>query len=214
MDFQITLRDSVEADFPAVHRYFLEHHSAYNKARGDHLMLTRIKAHRFVIIEQAGAIVGVAGTFRHGPHGIYREAGATRITLNGFGLQKVTHYARALHEHITAPGYRVYFGTVVDSNARSKHNMESVGFVAWPSPDQGLVKPRRCLVEADRKIDFYLLPKARLADHAKALITLAADPTLSRQDRTRPGRRETARLSLRLEILERHREAVERIAGL
>ena len=214
---QVTLRDSArdsaEPDFSDVRRFFLANHSDYNKARGDHVLLERIEEHHFVIIEQAGAIVGVAGTFRHGRNGVYREAGATRITLNGFGLQKLTHYARSLHEHILEPGYQAYYSTVLDANHPSKHNMEQVGFVDWPDPPGELVAHRGAMVAPERKVDYMRLPDGCLADHAQALLALAAKPLLSRDDRAHPGQYETARLTLKLEILERHRAEVARIAG-
>ncbi|MEM7226451.1 MAG: hypothetical protein AAF495_25995 [Pseudomonadota bacterium] len=210
---EVTLRDSTERDFAAVKRFFLDNHSDYNKTRGDHLLLERIEAHHFVIIERAGAIVGVAGTFRHGPGGIYREAGATRITLNGFGLQRVTHYARSLHEHLLEPGYRDYYSTVVDANEASKHNMAKVGFVDWPDPPDGLSKQRSAAVAPDKRIDFMRLPEACLSAHAKALLALLADPHLQRHERADPARRETARLHVKLAILERARAEVERLAA-
>ena len=191
--------------------YFLAHHSAYNKARGDPVLLDRIEQHRFVMIEQDGVgLVGVAGTFRHGA---FREAGATRITLNGFGLQKVTHYARSLHEHIVGPPPDVYYATVIDSDRRSLENMEQVGFVPWTDPDPQLVSHRTAMAEPERVVDFLRLPQARLADHARALLDLEATPVLHRPDRTRPGRLEAARLTLDLEVLSRHRDSITRFAG-
>ncbi len=209
---EVTFRDSAEEDLPAVKRYFLDNHSDYNKARGDHVLLERIQAHHFVIIERTGAIVGVAGTFRHGPGGIYREAGATRITLNGFGLQRVTHYARSLHEHLLEPGYQAYYSTVVDTNEASKHNLAKVGWVDWPDPPVQLAEHRSTMVAADRRIDFMRLPETRLAEHAKALLALAAQPQLQRHDRTHPNRQDTAHLDLKLAVLERALPALERLA--
>ena len=209
---QITFRDSTEADFPDVRRFFLANHSDYNKARGDLVLIERIGQHHFVIIEQAGQVVGVAGTFRHGPNGIYREAGATRITLNGFGLQKLTHYLRSLHEHLLEPGYQAYYSTVLDANHPSKHNMAAVGFVDWPDPPAALIAHRGAIVTPARKVDFMRLPDRCLVDHAEALLALAAEPVLSRDDRAHPGRRETARLTFEIEVLARCRSEIARLA--
>ncbi len=214
MSLEVTIRNSIGDDFQEVKRYFLDNLSDYNVARSDDVLLERIGQRKFVIIEQRGVgFVGVSGTFDYGEDGDYREAGATRITLNGFGFQRILHYARALHEFILDYSYAAYFGTVVDGNTRSIRNIESIGFEKWPDPDPLLVAEKAKASKPGRKVEYYRLPNARLVDHAVALLQLEANPVLQRPDRNKPGAFETARLTLDLEILNEHHPVVEQIAG-
>lgn len=124
MSFTVTIRNTTEADFKAIRQFFLDNPSEYNLARSDEVLLERIGQRKFVIVEQNNVgLVGVSGTFDHGPDGEFCEAGATRIILNGFGFEKVLHYARSLHEFILDYSYTDYFSTVVDNNTKSISNL-------------------------------------------------------------------------------------------
>jgi hypothetical protein len=149
MSLSVTIRNTTEADFETIKRYFLDNSSEYNSVRSDDILLERVSDRKFVVIEQNGVgIVGVSGTFDHGEDGKYREAGATRITLNGFRFQRVLHFARSLHEFILDYSYTGYFSTVVDSNEGSINNLEAVGFERWSHPDTRRLLPRRPLYQS------------------------------------------------------------------
>ncbi len=176
--------------------------------------MDRVSDRKFVVIEQDGVgIVGVSGTFDHGKDGEFREAGATRITLNGFNFQRVLHYARSLHEFILDYSYTGYFSTVVDSNEGSINNLEAVGFERWSHPDPALVAAKAALSKPGRVVEYIHLTNEALVSHARELLEIEESPSLRRPNRSKPGEFETVDILLDLEILNEHHPVVEQIAS-
>ena len=63
MSLDITIRNSVEDDFQAVKRYFLDNLSDYNVARSDDVLLERIGQRKFVIICTAPGFLDTSLSF-------------------------------------------------------------------------------------------------------------------------------------------------------
>ena len=211
------IRHATPIDLFIVKKFYADNAHAYNAARSDDLLLNTIQQNRKMLILQgpSGEVLGATAVFDL-LDGRFREAGATRITLNGFRIQRIFHHLRAVHEHVMDHDYEAYFSTVVVSNKQSINNLEAVGFEMWDAPAPDLVRYKKALAEAQGRtsqIAYYRLPEKKLTVFAREILSMIDNGTLTRESRTTPGATESIELKLDVEIARYHRPVLERLAN-
>jgi hypothetical protein len=97
---EVRIWQATSLDMHDVTAFYEANRHENNKERGDDELLRAVRIDRkLVLASHDNVIVGSSAVFEF-LDGRFREAGATRIVLNGFGLQKVLHYVRAIHEFL------------------------------------------------------------------------------------------------------------------
>ncbi len=219
---KITVRSSVEADFPAIKAFIDTYQHEYNARRDDATLLAMIKRRYFLLfhvsippVDTAETLVAVSGLFEHGDEGQWIEAGATRVILNGFGLQRLATDLRALTAVVTNSDLQEIFATVVDGNATSRANLEACGFEPW-TPPQALVEEKKRLHSGmgagSRVVDYFHLPGARLPEKARRVLEMADNGRTLHRKARHPADDTEARLVFEADAVTFYREALEELA--
>ena len=209
------LRHATPIDKKRIDEFYKKNAHTHNIERGDNILLKAIRDNRkmFIVEEEGGEIVGASAVFNH-LNGRFREAGATRIILNGFKLQQYFHSARAVHEYIMDADYNEYFSTVVAGNNRSIRNVEAAHFEHWRTPDSSLVTAKKRLASKYKRntdIVYYRLPLIAIKKHAKTLLSMKDGIELFRQSYEKKGESERIFLKFDLESLNYHQPIVEKL---
>lgn len=164
---KLTIRHATGRDFESILAFYESTRSPLNCPRNEEVFHSAIKDdRRMVIAEVEGEIVGASGVFGH-LQGDYREVGATRVTLNGFGLQRLLYAVSIVHEVLVDDTYDFIYCTVLRDNASSIHNIRKAAFVEWNDPCEALVAEKRRLAEETGRSSDVLYFK--LADTGPAL---------------------------------------------
>jgi hypothetical protein len=204
MSRTLVIRQATSRDLPKVLHFYAQHSHPNLKARGDEAMIQAAREDRkLVLVLDGSEVVGAAATFEH-LDGDYHEAGAARIIINGYGLQKVLVWARTIHTFLMDPPRGEYFSVVRDTEGadaqRSKTALLKCGFEPWsdvPAEVRALKQPGRA---------FFRLPREALVEHAKDLLDVRG------AHRTSSTGQSPIQLDLQLESINYYRDAVERIS--
>ena len=142
-----------------------------------------------------------------------KEAGSTLIreSHRSFGIHKVFHWARSLHEHILdRGGFDTYFSSIRCPNERSERSMARVGFEVWDNPPKSIreKKERNFVAKAGEYLQFYRLPRHVLREHARELLTIEHDRHVAR---IIDGKDEIVELHFALQLTERYRHILQDI---
>lgn len=145
-----------------------------------------------------------------------KEAGSTLIkeTHRSFGLHKVFHWVRSLHEFILdRGGFQIYFSSVRVPNERSERSMLRAGFEQWSEAPKALFDEKTNALPqgASDRIELYRLPISALQEHAQNLLALEHERVVHR---TKDEKDETIEITLAVQILERYRSVVKNIADV
>lgn len=216
---RIEIRNSISADYAQVHLFLQNHPHPYNSRREDHVLLERVRNHKFILFfshaNGSPELVGVSGIFEHGDEGQWREAGATRIILNGFGLQRIATAVRALHEFILDPEFEAFFATVVDGNTRSASNLRAMGFEDW-APLPALIDAKKALHRRqgafDRKVDYFIMRMESLPDLAAQTLDWDRPGFVVTREARQEGDATRALLMMQVDVVQRYRDVLEQIA--
>lgn len=140
MDQPLTCRittlgsDDIGEETERLVKYYKANSDIGNRVRDPLQLIHTVKKKKFYIVEdEYGSIHGVAACFDF--FGRYKEAGGTRITKNGFNLQKILHWCRSINEVFIEPPDEKYFSIIAEWNDRSIRNTEGCGFRRWDPDD-------------------------------------------------------------------------------
>jgi hypothetical protein len=161
----------------------------------------------------AGAVYDVIATLGTGGSVILKEAGGSNVkeAYRGFGIHKIFHAARALHEYILdRGGFEHYFGAIVMPNDPSVKNIRKFGFQPWPDPPLSLVIERLPYAQSEEGIAYFRLFEEQLHTHADYLLKLDALGHISRKH-PETGALEQVELILSIETIKRYKPILEAI---
>lgn len=140
-----------------------------NRLRDPLEMVETMKDGAFYLIEDSERnIVGASASFYY--YDSFVEAGGTRITLGGYGLQKIFHWVRLLDFKIFEQKNTTYCSLVADWNENSIRNIEKTGFSEWsPSNAELTMIGKTTSDHEDRKaIRYYKMPQDKIEAAADA----------------------------------------------
>jgi hypothetical protein len=161
----------------------------------------------------ASAVYTVRCAEADGTSLVLKEAGGSNVHLDyrGFGVHKIFHCIRGLHEHfLDTGGFSTYFGAIITPNNPSEKNIRRMGFEVWENPPGSLVEIRNAYCDNGQKINFYKLPAASLPTMARTLI---ADSVRGSLTKSSNGDYETVELELRVELFKRYKSLLEKVAS-
>jgi hypothetical protein len=145
---------------------------------------------------------------------ILKEAGSSLITeeYRGFGIHKIFHSIRILHEYITDKGgFTEYFCSIRVPNERSVENALKSGFQKWEDAPQFLQLDRNSSLRADQKIEFYRFnPDENIAKHAESILFHDEWHTMERADKI-TGAVECVEIHLSVELNKKYRPLLQAI---
>jgi hypothetical protein len=227
---KIEVRNSHATDVDPV-LAFLEanpHPNLINRDRDT--IAQQVANRRFILIhgqseslDPAPALLGVAGLFPHnrtlgpadgGAEPAWRELGATRIILNGFGLHKLAIAARVAHDLALTPGAEAQFSVLRDHDIGATATHITAGFSPWtPPPVLAQRWAQECSVMAKPDAhglvgyQFLALPRVAAAQLIHFLLRCnAPDFMLIRPASRRHGAAQAAHLNLALDCLRTHHQ--------
>ncbi|WP_139210120.1 hypothetical protein [Palleronia pelagia] len=122
------MEDGVDpAIFERVFDFYASNKHNFNAERDPMELLDSLGNGSAVYIEGPNKeLVAASLTFRHSAR--LTEMGGTRVTLNGFGLQKPMKWYQAVSDHLFRPPEDMYFAVVTKGNIGSKKNILRCGF--------------------------------------------------------------------------------------
>ncbi|MEO0875967.1 MAG: hypothetical protein AAFY48_15330 [Bacteroidota bacterium] len=151
-----------------------------------------------------------------GGRAVLKEAGSSLIKKShrGYGLHKVFHWLRSLHEHILDKGgFEEYFSAVRAPNPISERSLIRTGFEPWESAPPHLMELKQSALpdDSDATIEIFRLPLEALQTHAKELLAFELEHVASKNGN---GDTDAVEVYLAVQILERYRPVVQAIADL
>lgn len=159
----------------------------------------------------ASAAYTVVESLESGGRTTLKEAGSSLIkdTHRGFGIHKIFHWGRSLHEHILdCGGFEHYFCSIRCPNPESEGSALKTGFTEWTSPPTSLVSRKSMNLPKSEEMKFFRLPASALQVHAQRILEQELCHTVTRRN----GTKEVVELTMALQILERYRSIVTEIA--
>jgi len=223
---KIEVRNSQPSDRDAILTFLDTHKTArYPEHSRDDIVEQVENRKFFTITEHRGTdsrMIGVSGLFPFGgtpmgPEAPWRELGATRVILNGFGLHRVAIAVRVVHELALSPGADVLFVVLGENNVEATANHIASGFVPW-TPPPGLaqawadccgIAPSAVGGDGIEGYQFLSLPSSAVAQLAYFVLRWdTPDAMLIRPASQRYGAAEAAQLVLSLDCLRSHRDQV------
>lgn len=138
----VTQTTSETPAYERIARFYEANRSPGNRVRPPITMLAIFEHHGFHVVEDSDTqeIVAIGGILDHElSNTLLREAGATRVVLNGYRLQRILHWTRAVFGFVMDPP-DVHFSVVASWNGASLHNTVESGFGDWDPPNELLAK--------------------------------------------------------------------------
>lgn len=213
------LRHATPRDSEALQQFFARNQHRNNAVRQDDLLIKQVKERNiFIVVGDGGDIHAAAGLFEHAD-GSYREFGATRVlpSLGGFNVQQILIAARNTHARVLELSpLSVFFATLRPGAVRSRENLENMGFVDWPNPDDALVRAKHQIANVEGKsmpqLSYLRLTDEAIYQHSRLLLDWDSEPHRSRTSRD-DGITEFILVELSIEPLLYYGQDVEQFAA-
>ncbi len=186
MGTEILLTD-IGADEAELLGEFVEQNSHPNLRERPHQSLIRaVENMNFIAMRTSESLCGVAGYFDYLDFSGF-ELGLTRITLNGFRLQRFALAARLLILYTTNQKAVPVFTAVKVGNERAMNNIEAMGFVhETPSADILAQRANELAISATpNDIKFYAFNWRHIPSIARAYVQIINDGVTDRNGATK-----------------------------
>jgi len=195
-----------ETDDVRIQGFLAANRSALNLGRR-HALSNGADCHWLAAERDDGGIVAVGAIFRWGEDYAYREAGAARVVLNGYGIHRVLMLSRIVHECIALPGFSTFYCSTLEVNAASLRLFASLGLSPWPDPPNTLRERRVILPDTVGPLLFFRIPTNKLALYARELLELEHKGMLPAKHGGEP-----LAMALDIDVLRNRHDAVVRLA--
>ena len=221
---RLIIREALASDYDDIVCFYREHPDLHVMLRDEATVRRAIENGTFFLaidteatnsgrICGASAVYDVIATLATGGSVLLKEAGGSNVKVDyrGFGIHKIFHAARSLHEFILdRGGFEHYFGAIILPNEPSVKNIQRMGFQAWPDPPTGLVQDRAHYAQSEEGIAYFRLLAEELPRHAEILLAYDSRGHVSRVN-PETDELEQVELILSIETIKRYKPLIEAI---